>query len=103
MSAAGEHVDTIDPRRFYRAADIARLVFARSLSWFYINRARLESTDGFPTPISSIGRPRWNGKDLRDWIDRPKCCHHGVVITGDTGVIDFSGALRERARKIAAR
>lgn len=54
----------------YWAKDVARVLFGRTLGWFYLHRKALEEQDGFPRPISKIGRPRWSGWTLIAWRDR---------------------------------
>jgi hypothetical protein len=61
----------IEADRFYWSKDVAELLFARHITWFYDHRSRLESEEGFPPPISRIGRARWSGRALLAWRDRP--------------------------------
>lgn len=63
-------VELVDAAR-YSAADVARVVLGKSQRWFSEHRAALER-DGFPRPISRVGRPAWWGKDLRAWLERDK-------------------------------
>lgn len=62
--------DRIDPDALYWTADVAELVFARRVEWFYSHRAKLHA-EGFPQPISNIGRRRWTGRALIEWCNRP--------------------------------
>lgn len=61
--------ERIDPATFYWADDIARIVFGRTTRWFSRHRKRLHA-EGFPHPISRIGRPRWSGHTLLAWQNR---------------------------------
>lgn len=54
----------------YWAPQVAELLFGRSADWFYRHRAKLQTDEGFPHPVSRIGRPRWSGRALIGWRDR---------------------------------
>lgn len=82
---------------FYGAAAVARLVFGRSTRWFYRYRFTLERAEDFPKPISRIGRPRWNGQDLLDWIHRPQLAAERPAPASDN-VVDIEKMLRARLR-----
>lgn len=96
MSDAADTGDVLAPHRLYDAPQVARLVFQHSPRWFRENRARLHSRDAFPQPMHCTGRPRWLGRDLIAWRDRPKEAQPELA-----GTVDFSAVLRERARTIA--
>jgi hypothetical protein len=59
--------EPVNPDRFYTSAEVARLLFGRSVEWFYAHRSELTQREGFPLPISRIGQPRWRGADLLAW------------------------------------
>lgn len=61
--------DALSENGLYWANDVARLLFGRTIYWFYAHRGALEE-EGFPRPISKIGRPRWSGHALIAWRDR---------------------------------
>lgn len=89
----------LDPLRPYTCEEVARLVHAKSVSWFYRSRRMLQAA-GFPRPVSPFGQPRWNGADLIAWMNRPK---PNPDIPGDTGnLVDFSAMLALRAATVAA-
>jgi hypothetical protein len=81
----------LDAHSFYGIPEIARIVFGHRARWFYENRARLEA-EGFPRPISCVGRPRWSGADLIAWAARPRA--HDFA----PNVIDATVLLRDRSR-----
>lgn len=60
----------LEPRRVYTMAEVAEALGA-SPRWFRDNRKKL-MREGFPLPVSRIGRPRWWGDDLIAWLSRPR-------------------------------
>ena len=50
-----------EPLGHYDAPTVARILFGRSAEWFWRHHERLYQGEGFPDPISHIGRPRWRG------------------------------------------
>lgn len=91
--------ETLQPDARYTAREVALLVLRHRLRWFYVNRARLEA-EGFPRPISSVGRPRWSGADLIAWEQRPKI-RKGVALPA--GVVDLRVVMAARAEAVARR
>jgi hypothetical protein len=89
---------TLDPDARYSSADVAHWLGHR-VEWFYANRAQLERDEGFPGPISRIGRPRWLGARLLEW-ERRRENPPPQTATGPV-IVDYSGLLRERAAKVA--
>lgn len=93
--------ETLDPDARYTAADVARIVFGWSADTFRRRRARLTREEGFPRPISKIGRPRWNGWRLIEWEARDQDApRQAKALPPD--VADFSTVLAERSAAIAA-
>lgn len=96
----------IDPNAFYTAPDVAWYLFGKRPSWFYGHvRRELMRRDGFPKPISSIGRPRWLGQDLLDWAMRKKS-GEGPDFSSDqpsSAVVDLTEHLRRRAQEVVGK
>lgn len=91
--------DRIEPGKTYPSATVARIVFGRSVDWFYAHKKTLMRRQGFPRPISPYGWPRWNGQDLLAWMARPKASDAQDAAPGR--VVDFSARLRERSLGLA--
>lgn len=73
MSAIACPPPEIQPNRIYTATEVAQLVFRHPDSrWFLERRQRMMKEEGFPRPISKIGRPKWYGADLVAWMARDK-------------------------------
>jgi predicted DNA-binding transcriptional regulator AlpA len=53
-------------REILTAPQVARLL-ARSVTWFYRNRATLEGK-GFPRPVDGLGM-RWDSVAIHRWLD----------------------------------
>lgn len=83
----------------YTASQVAHLVFDHDVRWFQRNRAKLERVEGFPKPISCIGRPRWLGQRLREWLMRPNLAPDSRSQGGN--VIDYDAILRGRLKQSA--
>lgn len=97
-------MDTLSADRLYWAKDVAELLFARHIDWFYQHRAKLEAEEGFPRPISCIGRPRWAGRALIAWRDRP-CPVQDFKGAAPALGIDYTQLVRQRleARRLGTR
>lgn len=93
--------DAIEPGKTYGSAAVARIVFGRSVAWFYAARARETREQGFPRPISPHGQPKWAGADLLAWMARPKASEVQAAAPGK--IVDFSSRLRERSLALARR
>ena len=61
---------TLKEDGLYGPRDVAELVLGHPVRWFRRHRKRLEAEEGFPAPVSRIGRPRWSGRALIAWRDR---------------------------------
>ncbi len=85
----------IERDHHYTASEVARIVFDHDVRWFQRNRSRLERLEGFPKPISAIGRPRWLGAKLTEWLMRPIA--PAPVKTGGN-VVDWDQVLRGRLK-----
>lgn len=90
----------------YSMADVARIVFHRTVKWFYQHHDRLRREDGFPQPISPIGQPRWSGAKLlawcnRDHTQRPVSAGPPAPGLADLNVINLEDELRARGRDLA--
>jgi hypothetical protein len=83
----------------YGSAAVARIVFGRSVEWFYANKDREQREQGFPRPISPNGWPKWSGADLLAWLARPKASDAQAAAPGK--VVDFASRLRERSQTLA--
>ena len=88
----------LDPRGRYGCAEVAAWL-GHTPSWFSRHRAELEKVDGFPRPITRIGRPRWLGADLIAWEQRDK--HAPEIAGASPPVFDLSPILRARALLVA--
>ena len=60
----------LEPNRIYTASEVAAAL-SHGTRWFRMKRHELER-EGFPPPVSRVGRPRWLGADLIAWLARPK-------------------------------
>lgn len=85
----------IDPNTAYSASEVAEQMFGRSADWFYRARPRLYA-EGFPRPMSGIGRPRWWGAALIAWADRSEIAH-----AKGENVVDYTACLAMRAQEAA--
>jgi len=98
--------DRIDKDGRYWAADVARILFGRTVKWFRLHRARLERDENFPQPISKIGRPRWSGETLLAWQNRSPETGNPRPAVSNSGPADVDNlvpwdrVLRQRARKL---
>jgi hypothetical protein len=95
--------DRIEDGKTYSSADVARIVFhrtGRQIDWFYTNKDRLIREEDFPRPITRFGWPKWSGRDLLAWMDRPKGTPANPK---NPKVVDFSAMLRARATQVANR
>ncbi len=95
--------DAIDPNRPYTSAQVATLVFGRSVAWFYSYRSKDAAREGFPRPISNRGWPRWAGCDLLAWITRPKVetALDAPPEGSGSNLVDIRAKLRARSRELA--
>ena len=91
----GDAIFTIDPNACYEAEEVALLLFRTTVRSFNRHR-RQRAREGFPRPISNVGKKVWSGADLIAWRDRDK-----AVTALPAGVTDLGAHLAARA-KIAA-
>lgn len=89
----------LHPDGRYWAYEVARILFRRDVEWFYRNRARLEAQEGFPQPISQIGRPHWKGQALIAWENRAQA--RKPAETDDPKVVSYDALLKARASIVA--
>ncbi|HEY2068235.1 MAG TPA: hypothetical protein VGG48_01675 [Rhizomicrobium sp.] len=88
----------IDPAGRYTREQVAELVLGQSARWFSEHRATLHRLEGFPQPISHIGRPRWRGSDLLAWLERPR----NAETPQAPNVTHLAEILRKRAKAVAS-
>lgn len=97
--------ERIDPDAFYWAEDVARIVFGRSARWFSRQRDKLHA-EGFPKPISEIGRPRWSGATLTAWRSGANAGYPPAPLAAagsadvPDNVVPWDQLLRERAKRL---
>ncbi len=56
--------------RMLNAIEVADLL-GHSIHWFYANRKRLETEQGFPRRVPGLGK-KWDVQDIESWIDAQK-------------------------------
>jgi hypothetical protein len=100
-------MSAIDRDRPYTSAQVAALVFGRTVQWFYAYRAGQGLLDGFPPPFSPSGHPRWSGAALLAWMQRPqRRAETPSAASQDCAggnVTDIRVILRARSKGIAHR
>lgn len=89
--------EILQPAASYTAAEVARILFRVSLRVFQRRRARLRR-EGFPRPVSSIGKAVWSGAALIAWRDRDASRQEG-----NPNLIELSQRLAGRARAVAGK
>ncbi len=68
------------------------LLLARSVTWFYRNRATLEEK-GFPRPVDGLGM-RWDSAAIHRWLD-------AQVAAAPAATEDPEAELIRRANRVA--
>lgn len=89
----------IHPNGSYAAHQVAEHVFGKCVEWFYRHRIRLLREDGFPTPISKFGQPRWSGAALLTWMQRPPVADQGPLPDGVSRLLDHRTQLLRARRR----
>ena len=92
---------SIDPNARYSRRAVAVHFFGRSPRWLADRLEKLMRDEGFPRPISCIGRPLWSGADLLAWQNRRKEAPRFDRQNAAPNVEDITALLADRARKAA--